>query len=105
MSKWEWNHVQNISGGKSGITRIEFNSDGFKQILMSSEVQSMVYDASQRIASDASSKVIGDSDGFIPEVKKGGFGGGRWIAYVTAADDAAAEAESESKVLTGAVHP
>lgn len=83
--------------------RIKFNSDGFKAILKSDGVKSLVQDNTQSIADRANSNLNDDSDGFSSEVIYGGFGGGRWVGFVSTTDFASMKAESEDKALSRAV--
>ena len=82
---------------------IEFNSAGFREILFSDGVKSLVTSAAEKIQSEANASVT-NSEGFSANTYEGGFGGGRWIASVTSIDKAAATAESERQVLSRAVH-
>lgn len=83
--------------------KIEFNSDGFKQILMSDGVKALVEGEAAKIQAKANANLNADSDGYVVNVLPGNYGGGRWVAHVQAADYAAAEAEAEDKTLTKAV--
>ena len=76
--------------------RIEFNSEGFKEILTGDGVKNLVSSTSQDIASRA-------GEGFAATTIYGGYGGGRWIGFVSSTDAESAKAESEYKVLSGAV--
>lgn len=83
--------------------KIEFISDGFYQILNSGGVESLVTSAAQKIQAEANAGVSG-SKGFSAKTWKGSYGGGRWVASVTAIDQAASAAQSENQVLSKAVH-
>lgn len=84
--------------------KIEFNSDGFKQLLNSDGVRAMVQSKAEEICARANANVGGiETDGYKTTVMQGNYGGGRWIAHVQAADYAAAVAEAENKSLTKAV--
>ena len=80
--------------------RIEFISDGFREILSGSGTAGVVDEVSNQIASNASAhggewKV----DGFM-----GSYGGGRYIGIVAADDYEAMVAEAVDKALSTAVH-
>lgn len=85
--------------------RIEFNSDGFKALLNSDSVKSMISEHVDAIKARADAN-MGDetSEGFNGRVVQGGYGGGRWIGYVGTTDYATMVAESEGKALTKAVN-
>ena len=87
-----------------GLRKIEFDSDGFREILLSEGMKEQVESAVERIQSEANAGITEDSEGFSVDVIQGGYGGGRWVGFVSAIDSAAAIAESENKVLSGAVH-
>lgn len=87
-----------------GLKKIEFNSDGFKQILMGDGVKSLVEGKAQDIAAEASSGLSEGSEGFKASAFQGGYGGGRWIGAVTSTGHESLVAESENHVLSGAVH-
>lgn len=84
-----------------GITKIEFNSAGFKEVLMSTE--GLVSSVASEIAATANANLAEDSSGYSAEVFTGGFGGGRPIGVVASTDNAAAAAEAEYKALSRAV--
>jgi hypothetical protein len=81
---------------------IVFNSAGFKEILESEGVRELVQDTAQEIADKANENYGGD--GFEVKVQHLGYGGGRWGAFITSKDNKAAQAESEDKALTRALH-
>ena len=89
----------------NGITKLEFNSDGFKQILEGEGVKNLVESSANKIKSEADGNVSGDSTGFKVNTHIGGYGGGRYISHVNSTDLESAKAESEGKALTKAVHP
>ena len=78
--------------------RIVFNSDGFKQLLNSSEVEVLVLNEAQKIADAASEGLEGE--GFRAHSKKAGT---RYIAFAGTTDEESIRAESENKVLSRAV--
>lgn len=82
---------------------IEFNSAGFREILFSDGVKSLVTSAAEKIQSEANAGVT-NSKGFRVNVRGIGFGGGRWGGFVSAADNVAHTAEEENQVLSRAVH-
>ena len=88
-----------------GLKRIEFVSQGFKDILFSPGTKELVQNTANTIQANANAGAPADSEGFSANVIAGGYGGGRYVGFVTSIENAAAEAESENKVLTGAVHP
>lgn len=88
---------------------IEFNSDGFRQILLSSGVQGVVAEATQQIAARANANLIDTSsegyEGTVMESPRmSGYGnGGRWVGFVRALDYKAMADEAENKSLSRAV--
>lgn len=87
-----------------GITKIEFNSQGFKDILFSPGTKELVQGVADKIQAEANAGIQEDSEGFSSNVVAGGYGGGRYVGFVTSLDNKAAQAESEDKVLSKAVH-
>ena len=87
--------------------RLEFNSDGFREILTGAGVQSVVSEATQKIQAQANANAAGDlaegSDGFSAKTWLGGFGGGRWVGSVSTTDHSTMVAEAENKALSRAV--
>ena len=78
--------------------RIVFNSDGFKQLLNSPEVEALVLSEAQKIADAASEGLEGE--GFRAHSRKAGT---RYIAFVGTTDEESIRAEAEEKVLSRAV--
>ena len=78
--------------------RIVFNSDGFKQLLNSSEVEALVLSEAQKIADAASEGLEGE--GFKAHSKKAGT---RYIAFAGTTDEESIRAEAENKALSRAV--
>lgn len=76
--------------------RIEFNSEGFRQILLSDGCRQLV----QSTADDIRDKA---GEGFESTVQVGGYGGGRWIGFVSTTDQDSVKAETEEKALTRAL--
>lgn len=84
--------------------RIQFNSDGFREILQSAGVKALVEETANDICSKANANLGGESsEGYDVSVISGGYGGGRWVGFVSSADAEAAAAESEYKALSRAV--
>lgn len=81
--------------------KIVWNSAGFKALLTSDGTHKLVEVLSQDIADKANSNYGGD--GFQVTTKIGGYGGGRWIGFVTATDKDSLKAESEDSALTRAL--
>ncbi len=79
--------------------RLEFNSDGFRELLNSPEVEQLVLQHAQEIANRANE--ASGLDSFEAHSLKAGT---RYIAFAGTTDDASAQAESESKVLSQAVY-
>lgn len=81
-------------------TKIEFIPKGFKDILFSPGTKELV----QGIADDIRDRANQDvPEGFESNVQAGGYGGGRYIAFVRTATNEAALEESENMTLTKAV--
>ena len=78
--------------------RIVFNSDGFKQLLNSPEVEALVLSEAQKIADAASEGLEGE--GFKAHSRKAGT---RYIAFAGATDEESIRAEAENKTLSRAV--
>ena len=87
-----------------GITKIKFNKQGFKDILFSPGTKELVQGVADKIQAEANAGIQEDSEGFSSNVVAGGYGGGRYVGFVTSLDNKAAQAESEDKVLSKAVH-
>lgn len=90
--------------------RIVFNSAGFRQILTSEGCHELVQDTTDSIKDKAvtnyaavSPNGTDASEGIRSSTQIGGYGGGRWIGFVSTADEYASAAESEDKILTRAV--
>jgi len=87
--------------------RLEFNSDGFKEILTGAGVQNLVSEATQKIQAQANANAAGEldeeSEGFSAKTWLGGFGGGRWVGSVSTTDHSTMVAEAENKALSRAV--
>jgi len=85
------------------MIRIEFRSEGFKEILNSQGTKELVESHAGRIADTAGAAIAEESEGFSVNTYKGGYGGGRWISSVSTTDYASMKAESEHHVLSRAV--
>lgn len=83
--------------------RIEFISEGFKEILNSEGVRAAVLAEAEKIAAKANANMHEESAGFEAHAWQGNYGGGRWIASASTTDYASMKAESEDKALTRAV--
>lgn len=91
-------------------TRIVFNSEGFRQILLSDGCHELVQKTTEEIRDKAvqnyaavSPNGVDAEAGITARTQFGGYGGGRWIGFVSTADQYAAAAESEDTVLTRAL--
>ena len=84
-------------------TRIVFNSEGFKQILLSEGCRNVVQSTTEQICEKANANNARGGEGFRATVQVGGYGGGRWIGFVTAGDAKASAAQSEDQALTRAL--
>lgn len=99
-------------------TRIVFNSEGFRQILTSEGCHQLIEDTTAQIREKAITnyesidpnslaKALNPngaaSDGIKSNTQIGGYGGGRWLGFVSTADAYASAAEAEDKILTRAV--
>lgn len=87
--------------------RLEFLSEGFKEILTGAGVQNLVSEATQKIQAQANANAAGEldeeSEGFSAKTWLGGFGGGRWVGSVSTTDHSTMVAEAENKALSRAV--
>lgn len=83
--------------------RLVFNSDGFRQILQSDGVHDLVQQTAEEIAEKANANNTRGGQGFEARTQIGGYGGGRYIGFVTTTDNKAKIAESEDKALTRAL--
>ena len=83
--------------------RIVFNSDGFRQLLLSDGVRDLVQSTAEEICDKANGNNTRGGEGFVVRTQVGGYGGGRYIAFVSSTDKNSFIAESEDKALTGAL--
>ncbi|MBR0455643.1 MAG: hypothetical protein IJJ01_03170 [Firmicutes bacterium] len=81
-------------------TRMKFISQGFKDVLYSSGTKEVLQSTADEIRDRANMEV---PEGFESRVQSGGYGGGRYIAFVRTATNEAALEESENMTLTKAV--
>lgn len=84
-------------------TRIVFNSEGFREILLSEGCHDLVTNVTEEIADKANANNERGGNGFNASTQVGGYGGGRWVGFVTATDNKAAAAQSEDQALTRAL--
>lgn len=84
-------------------TKIEFISAGFREILLSDGVKSLVESEATKIRDRANGNITEESEGYRVKVYQSGYGGGRWIGKVDTTDFASMAAESEYKALSKAV--
>ena len=88
---------------KSGqVMKIEFISAGFKGILNSPGVESMIQQRTEDIKTRANANLNVESSGFDSHVYTGG-GQGRVVGVVFTTDRASRIAEAEDKALSRAV--
>ena len=83
-------------------TKIEFISQGFKDILFSPGTKELIQGISDDIR-DRANQDMPTGEGFESKVQAGGYGGGRYIGFVKTATNEAALEESENMTLTKAV--
>lgn len=89
--------------------KIEFNSEGFRQILLSEGVRSVVSNATEQIVARANANLVdGSSGGYEGDVlespRMSNYGnGGRYVGFVRALDYKAMADEAEYKSLSRAV--
>jgi len=83
--------------------RIVFKSEGFRQILLSDGCRDLVQSTTEEIKNKADANNTRGGDGFEASTMVGGYGGGRWIGFVSTTDNASKIAESEDKALTRAI--
>lgn len=84
-------------------TRIVFNSEGFREILLSEGCHELVQATADEIRDKANANNARGGEGFRATTQVGGYGGGRWIGFVSATDKKASAAESEDQALTRAI--
>lgn len=83
--------------------RIEFNSAGFREILLSDGCHELVQSITDEISTKANANNTRGGEGFASSVQVGGYGGGRWIGFVGTTDDKSAIAEAEDLALSRAI--
>lgn len=86
--------------------RLEFISDGFKELLCSSGVQGVVESAAAGIQAraNANANLSEDSTGYYMRTVQGSSKAGRWLGFVGATDHETLVAESEYQALTKAMN-
>lgn len=84
------------------IKKIQFISEGFKGILNSPGVESMIRQQTEAIRDRANGNLHTESEGYLSEVFTGG-GQGRVVGVVYTSDHASIVAEAEEKTLSRAV--
>ena len=77
--------------------KIKWNSPGFKALLNTDSMHQVVEEVANHIADKANSNYGGD--GYRVTTQVGGYGGGRWIGFVTATDEDSLKAESEDSAV------
>ncbi len=84
--------------------RLEFNSDGFKELLCSDGIQGAVESAASGIQAraNANANLSEKSSGYYMRTVQGSRAG-RWLGFVGATDHETLVAESEYQALTKAV--
>lgn len=83
--------------------RLQFNSNGFRQILLSEGTRNVVEQTTAEICEKANGNNTRGGEGFRATVQVGGYGGGRYMGFVTAIDEKASAAQSEDNALTRAL--
>ena len=88
--------------------RLEFNSDGFKELLCSDGIQGVVESAAAGIQAraNANANLSEKSSGYYMRMAQGTkakYADGRWLGFVGATDHETLVAESEHQALTKAV--
>lgn len=82
------------------LEKIEWNNQGFRDFLQSSEVEQLVRGKAETIAHRANASLSEESSGFKAHSMKAS---SRYIAFAGTTDAASVRAESENKVLSRAV--
>lgn len=85
------------------VVDIQFISAGFKAILESDGTKNLIEETAQAMADRANGNNERGGAGFAASVKLGGYGGGRWVGFVSTTDKASMIAEAEDKALTRAL--
>lgn len=89
---------------KKGNTRLELNHDGFRSILLSDDVKSLVQETADTICERANSMSLNPDD-FEASTIQGYYGGGRYIGFVKSVTPDGALSEAGDKVLSRSVTP
>lgn len=86
-------------------TRVVFNSDGFREILLGDETRTMVQGEADKMASRANSlQAFGEEPGYSATVYKGNYGGGRWIGHVSSVNFSGDFDQAQNQTLTKAAN-
>lgn len=85
--------------------RLEFVSEGFKEILNCEGTGTIVGQVTERVCAECNSMNNRGGSGFEASTFKGNYAGGRWVGYITATDKKSLAAASEDKVFERALHP
>ncbi len=85
------------------LDRMQWNSDGFKEVLESEEVRNLIESEARKFQSKANANNSRDSEGYEVITEKSTYGGGRWVSRVKSIDREADIAESEDKALSRAL--
>lgn len=91
-----------MSQGGMKIEKIQFVSAGFKEILNSPGVESIIRQHTEAIGERANANLHVESEGYKTKVFTGG-GQGRVVGVVYTTDHASMVAETEDKALSKAV--
>ena len=84
------------------VSKIEFVSAGFKQILNSPGVEGLIRQHTDAVCERANANLHVESEGYLSKVFTGG-GQGRVVGVVYTSDRASMIAEAEEKALSRAV--
>lgn len=84
------------------ITGIKFNSNGFRQVLLSDGVKAKIEEEAQKIADRATAKCE-KGQGYYIETEYTDYGRGRWKTSVIPIDDQTQWEEHTKNVLSGSV--
>jgi len=82
---------------------IQFNKNWRTPVLKSNGVKDVVWSTTDRLQKEANANA-GGGNNFGRYVKIGYYGGGRWVGFVYAKDQAAQAAQSENQALTRTLH-
>ena len=89
----------------STTTRVKFNRDAFKAILLSDETKALVGSEAGKMAARANSlQAFGDEPGYKAGTYKGNYGGGRWIGHVSSVNFSGDFDQAQNQTLTKAAN-